>query len=627
MHIEFPAKPEESPKARQVILSPAQSDLTCLKKLDSPLHKFCIDKLKLSQDHLKLWNVGTSERGLTTFVYQTLSGRFINIVFIEYVNSNEDCKRNKEKTPFSLKAKSGSKYELCLFGEHLLTSKTVCLVESEKTAIIASFFYPQFDWLATGGNNKLTDSKIEVLFNKEILYINDSDKAGRNNSTIEKLRAYKQNFKVVNLFPDRSDGYDLADAIINGLTPEIKPFLEYPVEPVAQKVISNNAEETPKEKNVSELERVERFISDRYDIRFNEISNEVEFKVKGCDGLFETLNENNLYRVLQKNFINFSLNKLISLLSSDFVTKYNPIQNYFENLPNWGIEKDEDHILKLTEFVPVKDKERFKMQLKKMLVRCVACSLTSVFNKQAFILVHDMQNSGKSTFCRWLCPPALSPYIAENINMDKDSLIALTENFIINMDELANMSRVEINALKAFMSKDVVKVRLPYGKRAVMMPRRANFFGSTNKDEFLSDETGSVRWLCFELTGKLDFSYKEKIDINNIWAQAYALFKGGFKYELSPDEIAENEKSNDQYRITTTEQELIQATFIPSGKDKPGATFNNATQIKSILETSNPGARLNTINIGKALKILGFKQEQFFNGNYQTKGYYTNYKA
>lgn len=47
-------------------------------------------------------------------------------------------------------------FELCFFGEFLLTiegneNKPVCIVESEKTAIIASVFYPDFIWLATGG--------------------------------------------------------------------------------------------------------------------------------------------------------------------------------------------------------------------------------------------------------------------------------------------------------------------------------------------------------------------------------------------------------------------------------------------------------------------------------------------
>ena len=56
--------------------------------------------------------------------------------------------------------------------------------------MLASYFYPQFDWLATGGANKLTDEKIHILFNRKVIYLCDADKAGRDNSTINKLKKY-----------------------------------------------------------------------------------------------------------------------------------------------------------------------------------------------------------------------------------------------------------------------------------------------------------------------------------------------------------------------------------------------------------------------------------------------------
>ncbi|MES2396234.1 MAG: DUF6371 domain-containing protein [Bacteroidota bacterium] len=186
---------------------------------NSNFHRFCIEILKITPEHLKQWNCGTIE-DKTAFVYQNLSKQSINIVHIEYA---ENGKRSEKLAPYSLKAIKGEKYSLCLFGEHLLTNRIVCLVESEKTAIIASFFYPQFDWIATGGANKLTGEKIGVLFGREIYYLGDADKAGKENSTLKKLKEYKQKYTIIELFPDRNDGYDLADAIVDGLQPEIKP--------------------------------------------------------------------------------------------------------------------------------------------------------------------------------------------------------------------------------------------------------------------------------------------------------------------------------------------------------------------------------------------------------------------
>lgn len=588
-------KPETQTKS----VYPTNEQLTCLSRHTSPFHVFCKEALKIPDEHFKLWNIGTRDP-FTEFAYQNIQGRVVNIVSIEYLTKGNNVKRNKERFPFSLKANKGEKYSLCLFGEHLLQEgKIVCLVESEKTAFIASHFYPQFNWIATGGANKLTDEKIDVLFNRRILYLNDADRAGKENSTIRKLKAYKLDFEVIDLFPDRNDGYDLADAIIEGLRPEIKQKETH---------VTNAEQPGTQTKNISEFEKVERFITDRYEIRNNIVSNKIECRPKtNPNAEFEDLNENNIFRELQKNFINFSINKLKSLLASDFVPEYDPFKDYFQSLQPW--DEKIDYISKLTEYIPVKDKARLQTQFKKALVRSVACSFGGNVNKQALILVHDMQNSGKSTFCRWLCPPQLSKYIAENITTDKDSLIAMCTNFIINMDELATLNKAEINALKAVMSKDVFKGRLPYGAREVFLKRRANILGSTNKTEFLSDETGSVRWLCFELTGKINFAYKTDIAINQVWAQAFSLYKSGFKYELTPEEITENEAVNAEYRITTTEQELIQAKFIPSSKNSPGAMFKTATDIKILLADLFPSEKLNNIiNIGRALKVLGYEK-------------------
>lgn len=349
---------------------------------------------------------------------------------------------------------------------------------------------------------------------------------------------------------------------------------------------------------------VENYLSKYFDFRYNEVANEIESKAKN-EKEYSPTNEYNIYRNLQHQNINFSQGNLMALLHSDFVPAYNPLKKYFETLTKW--DEQVDHISKLCDFIKAKDQTRFNIQFKKMLVRCVACSLEVAFNKQAFILMGG-QNGGKTTLCRWLCPDSLKPYYAENISTDKDSLISLAENFIINLDELASLQKFEINQLKSMISKDEIKVRRPYDKKPTIAKRRANFFGSTNKDEFLTDETGSIRWLCFELDG-ISWDYKVKIDIDTIWAQAYSLFKNGYKYELTSSEIEENEKINANHQVRTAELELIQTHFEQSEKGKLLAEVFTATDIINKLKaTGITQIPLNVTNIGKALKILGFKQ-------------------
>ena len=64
----------------------------------------------------------------------------------------------------------------CLFGEHLLcdATKKVAIVESEKTAIIASIYLPDMIWLACGGSEGLNFDRCAVLRGRNVTLFPDS---------------------------------------------------------------------------------------------------------------------------------------------------------------------------------------------------------------------------------------------------------------------------------------------------------------------------------------------------------------------------------------------------------------------------------------------------------------------
>jgi predicted P-loop ATPase len=315
-----------------------------------------------------------------------------------------------------------------------------------------------------------------------------------------------------------------------------------------------------------------------------------------------------------------------TFLCSDFIPKSNPFEEYFRNIQDkWNEAAHGDYIQKFSEYIQVYGQERFEVQFKKWLVRCVACCLEDgFFNKQALIFVQEQQNSGKTTLTRFLVPEKLMAYHAENISVDKDSLIALSQNFGIIQDELSTLSRAEINAQKTLMSKSQVKVRHPYDKKPKMEPRRASIWGSTNKAEFLSDVTGSVRWLCFTVL-EINWDYKTHIDIDRVWAQAYQLYQSDFKYEMTAREIEENEIMNNQYKTISPEVELAQKFFSPATKEDH-EKFWTATEICQHLMLNISGnLRISPVEIGKALKLVGHTQCQMRRNGSQSfpeKGYY-----
>lgn len=119
-----------------------------------------------------------SEPCATVFWQIDLSGKVRSGKIMLY--NPETGKRIKE--PFkhitwAHKLIDQKEYELrqCFFGEHLLRDRTkpVAIVESEKTAIIASAYLPQFLWLAGGQKNGLSPEKCKVLKGKNVVLFPD----------------------------------------------------------------------------------------------------------------------------------------------------------------------------------------------------------------------------------------------------------------------------------------------------------------------------------------------------------------------------------------------------------------------------------------------------------------------
>jgi len=149
----------------------------------------------------------------------------------------ETGKRNKEINPTWVhKALEPFNYKLPFFGEHLLTEypdKTIGIVESEKSAIIASIYMQDMVWLATGGNsgckwrewsvyNVLKDRKVILFpdfgyFNKKTKRTCFAEWSERAEMIKEKMQCSITVSRVLEdlLQPEeRLNDYDLADMLI-----------------------------------------------------------------------------------------------------------------------------------------------------------------------------------------------------------------------------------------------------------------------------------------------------------------------------------------------------------------------------------------------------------------------------
>lgn len=363
--------------------------------------------------------------------------------------------------------------------------------------------------------------------------------------------------------------------------------------------------ELKNQKSNTKYDEVIAFIEKNYELKYDIISQEYLIKSKSSASSddFQELNINSFIITLSKANIDFAIDKLLILLNSSFINQVNPIIEYFESLSEWD---SEDHISKLLSYVPVLDKEEFEYHFKKWIARVVKCALEpNFFNKQALILYSPNQSAGKTSFCRFLCPPELNKYFSEEISLDKDGRIQLCKNILINLEELQVLAKKEVNSLKSHFSKTQINERLPYGRKNTRLTRICSFIGSTNQTSFLTDETGSVRWLIFHVIDSLNFNYSNEVNIDRVWSQAYHLaYKDkSFNPELTLKDIEENEIRNKKYSSLTTEQELI-AKYYDRSTDI--AHFVTASDVLIKLNTLN--LKLNQVNIGKAFSGFGYER-------------------
>jgi hypothetical protein len=138
----------------------------------------------------------------------------------------------------------------CLFGGHLLQDKTkpVAIVESEKTAIIASVYLPQFIWLAAGSSEGLSEEKFRVLQGRNVILYPDINSFEKwNKKAYELSHIYR--ISISDLLEkkatdeERRQGLDLADYLVQ---------FDY-TESLSEQIPSKQKEKSEHEKSVGKV--------------------------------------------------------------------------------------------------------------------------------------------------------------------------------------------------------------------------------------------------------------------------------------------------------------------------------------------------------------------------------------
>ena len=370
----------------------------------------------------------------------------------------------------------------------------------------------------------------------------------------------------------------------------------------------------------SKNSEIETYLSSRYEFRYNTLLGRTEYRSKN-DAHFSKVGRyeiNTLRREIDNDIgIISSSDNLYSIIESSFSPRINPIQEYFKALPLVDIGCDEGNssisslslnaIPELASCVVVRNSDKWLQYLTKWLVAVVANAMDDreCRNHTCLVLTGE-QGKFKTTFLDLLCPPALHgySYTGKIYPQEKDTLTYIGQNLIVNIDDqLKALNKRDENELKNLITCPMVKYRMPYDKYVEEHPHLASFVASVNGNDFLTDPTGSRRFLPFEVLS-IDIERAKAISVDNVYAEAKALLKSGFRYWFDDDEIAELYRESEDFQVQTAELELLLCCF-EKPTENESYSLMTTTEILTYLGiyTHQP---LVAKRMGEALKKAGY---------------------
>ena len=406
------------------------------------------------------------------------------------------------------------------------------------------------------------------------------------------------------------------------------------------------------------VEEIKSFLDGHVSLRFNEITSRVEYEIPADDTdihRFIPVNDrivNSLWSQMS-TITRVNIQDMYRVIESDYVPVFNPFKEYLNSLPqitqtstdhvsdnvsdetgsckpivlqqqnlcksvksvgekNHPSVGENDYIRELAQTVRVKGGEQeqklWHLYLKKRLVGMVASWISDdVVNNVILVLIGE-QGAYKTTWFNYLLPPPLKQYFYTKTNanrMSKDDILTLAQYALVCCEELDTMRPAELNQLKAAVTMPSIDERAAYAHYHEHRKHIASFCGTGNNTQFLSDPTGNRRWLPFEvesIVSPRDHSFHYE----GIYSQALALYKSGFQYWFTKEEIQELNRHNRQFETPRLEHELVDLYFRRPTDSELGEFMSVARALQMI--SNGISQKLSAVNVGRAFSDLGFKR-------------------
>ena len=376
---------------------------------------------------------------------------------------------------------------------------------------------------------------------------------------------------------------------------------------------------------------IEQFLNDNYRFRRNVLNGKVEFATllkaeqpadslsQDSEGVHLTFRPltleafNSIVRRAKKEQVLEKGNpktEITEFVHSEDVPAYDPIGDYLSKLPQWD---GQNHIARLFSRLPGVTTEQQGF-LATWLLSAVAhwLQMDLLHGNECVPTLIGAQGCGKTTFFHRLLPPELREYYLDHLNLSNkfDKEMALTNNLIVNLDELEAIRPSQHAALKQTLSKSKVNGRPIYGASQEDRPRYASFVSTTNNLHPLTDATGSRRYICLTIPQGQYIDNTGEIDYGQLYAQVvYELKVTKTPYWFSNEEVARIQQLNQNYVTQLDLADIIAGCFRKPAEGESVKALNSAEMLK-LIQREYPSVKSDhstKVHIGLAMKELGFE--------------------
>ena len=363
---------------------------------------------------------------------------------------------------------------------------------------------------------------------------------------------------------------------------------------------------------------IELFLNDNYRFRRNVLNGKVEFMTspEGEGASWRPLTQEALNSIIlraeRENIMEKgSPNAKIKMyVQSEEVPVFNPVAAFIDTLPHWD---GKNYVASVFSRIPGLSTEQHSFLA--IWIRSVVAhwlQMDMLHGNECVPTLIGEQGCGKTTFVRRLLPPQLREYYLDHLNLSNkfDKEMALTNNLLVNLDELDAIRPSQHAALKQTLSKSKVNGRPIFGRAQEDRLRFASFVATTNNPHPLTDPTGSRRYICLTIPEGQLIDNDGDIDYGQFYAQVlHELRELKAPYWFNNLEVQRIQQLNQNYMEEKDIAEILNAC-IRKPEEGEAAQAMDCKQLLELVQKEYPlvaNTRSTKIHIGLAMKEFGYE--------------------